>query len=135
MNDWLVSAFVGVFQEGSIFSVAIGSIVGREWLSEDCVVFSELVVVEPVVMVSRLVKVVNSRGHEADLKISEGFGFSPATNTDYKCRKINFCKHTKELLCLTQYFVNAQKNLRFIYLIYTRFQMNSITVDCASNYS
>lgn len=80
MNDWLVSAFVGVFQEGSIFSVAIGSMVGREWLSEEWVIFSKLVVVDPVVMASRCVKVVNSRGQEADLKISEGFGFSPRTN-------------------------------------------------------
>ena len=60
-----------------MFSVAIGSTVGREWLSEDRLVLSELLVVEPVVMVSRCDKVVNIRGHEADLKISEGFGSSP----------------------------------------------------------
>ena len=119
MYDWLVSAFVGVFQEGSIFSVAIGSMVGRKWLSEDWVVFSELVVVEPVVMVSRLVKVVNSRGHEADLKISVGIGFSPKTNTEILlCRQILF-----------QHLANTQKIKA--YLIYTRFQMSSITVDCA----
>ena len=121
MYDWLVSAFVGVFQEGSIFSVAIGSMVGRKWLSEDWVVISELVVVEPVVMVSRLVKVVNSRGHEADLKISVGFGFSPKTNTEILCTQILF-----------QHLANTQKIKT--YLIYTRFQTSSITVDCALNY-
>jgi hypothetical protein len=64
-----------------MFSVAIGSTEGREWLSEDTLVLSELLVVEPVVMVSRCDKVVNIRGQEADLKISEGFGCSPKTNT------------------------------------------------------
>ena len=66
-----------MFQEGSIFSVAIGSTGGREWLSEATVVLSELLVVEPVVMVSRCDKVVNIRGQEAALKISEGLGVSP----------------------------------------------------------
>lgn len=61
-----------------MFSVAIGSmVVERVWCSVDRVVVSKVVVVEPVVIVSRCAKVVISRGQDDDLKISDGFGFSP----------------------------------------------------------
>lgn len=60
-----------------MFSVAIGSMVGRVWFSKLRAVVSDPVVVEPIVMVSRCARVVKRRGHVVDLNISEGFGVSP----------------------------------------------------------
>ena len=79
--------FVGVFfKDGSMFSVAIDSINGRDEFS-DKAVFSELLVVDPVVMVSRWVRVVRRRGHTDDLKISEGSVFSPEKKSEEKVQK------------------------------------------------
>lgn len=67
-----------VLHDGSMFSVAIDSMEERDKFSFDTV-FSEVLVVDPVVMVSRWAKLESNRGHELDLKISEGSGFSPGT--------------------------------------------------------